>query len=263
MILLSIVTVTLNAKDNFGVTAESIRTIKDDSVEWLVIDGASSDGTLNLIHSHFDDIDVFVSEPDNGIYDAMNKARERVNGRFILFLNAGDKIINGVKLLSDLTAACEQQSDVIVGDCIFYDHRNKKLCKADLNKIFEISWNMPIIHQSMLFPAELLEKFNWYDTKYQVVSDYDLLIRMVQNKVNFQSLGYPISEFFTGDYNWKNGVNSLNENYNMLLTHYRALNYQTKCYYYHNVIKVFIIEKIRHSKIYQLYRYYRYGVQGF
>lgn len=259
MILLSIVTVTLNAKDSFGVTAESIRIVKDETVEWIVIDGASSDGTQNLIRSYFDDIDVFVSEPDNGIFDAMNKARERVNGRFILFLNAGDKIINGFKLLDELKVACEKPLDVIVGDCIFYDHHNKKLCKANLNKISEISWDMPIIHQSMLFPKQLLEKFNWYDTKYQVVSDYDLLIRMVKGKVNFQSLGYPISEFFIGDYNWKNGVNSLNEKYHMLLTHYRALNYRTKCYYYHNIIKVFIIEKIRYSKIYQLYRHYRYG----
>lgn len=250
---------TLNAEDYFEVTAQSIKEAKDETVEWIVIDGKSSDGTINLIEKYSNLIDTLVIEKDDGIFDAMNKARGKINGRFLLFLNAGDRIINGTQLLACLRRMSVQPPDVVVGDCVKYHERSYQICKANLKNISKLSWVMPIIHQSMIFNIESIEKFNWYDARYKVVSDYDLLIRMVKGKCVFKYLGYPISQFYVGDYNWKNGITSLNEKYFMLKKHHHIFNLSTRLGYLKDVIKVLCIQNIYNYRLYKLYRRTRYG----
>ncbi|MGV8934016.1 MAG: glycosyltransferase family 2 protein [Gallionellaceae bacterium] len=101
---LTIVTVVFNARDDFERTLQSLSNQKTDEVEYLVIDGASSDGTLELARTRSDVIDILVSEPDLGIYDAMNKGIAIARGDTIMFLNAGDTLTS-VGLQTLLAAA--------------------------------------------------------------------------------------------------------------------------------------------------------------
>ena len=90
----SIITVCFNAKEMLITTLEDIRKQKYDNLEYIVVDGKSSDGTLDLLNNYQDIISKIVSEPDKGIYDAMNKGINIATGEWVIFMNAGDTFAN-------------------------------------------------------------------------------------------------------------------------------------------------------------------------
>ena len=90
---LSIITVCYNCTSSIEKTVKSILAQKEDSVQYIVIDGASSDGTLDVLKQYSNKIDILVSEPDEGIYDAMNKGIGLAEGKYLLFINAGDILL--------------------------------------------------------------------------------------------------------------------------------------------------------------------------
>ena len=96
-------------------------------------------------------------------------------------------------------------------------------------------------------------------TKYKVVSDFDLFIRIVQNGIAIKILDYPISEFYTGDYNWKNGEDAFIEKYQMLNLRYKNIGINIKLKFYFTIIKVRFLGMIKHTKLYSYYRSCRYG----
>lgn len=106
----SIITVTYNASSTLDACIQSIANLKDDSIEFIVIDGASTDGTVELLRAHPDVIDFWISEPDKGIYDAMNKGLEHAAGQYILFLGADDILLQIPK--QELL----QGADLVLGD---------------------------------------------------------------------------------------------------------------------------------------------------
>ena len=93
--LISIVTVTFNAVELFPDTLKTIRAQDYPNVEWIVIDGGSTDGTIDILHANQDVIDYWLSEPDRGMYDALAKGFEMANGEILCWLNAGDMFLNG------------------------------------------------------------------------------------------------------------------------------------------------------------------------
>jgi glycosyltransferase involved in cell wall biosynthesis len=93
-VLLSIITVCFNSASTIIDTLNSVRQQKDTRFEYIVIDGGSNDGTVSILQDHLDIIDVYISEKDNGIYDAMNKGLKFSCGRFVLNLNADDYLEN-------------------------------------------------------------------------------------------------------------------------------------------------------------------------
>lgn len=110
-VVLSIITVVFNAKDDFAKTMTSVARQKHPGVEYVVIDGLSSDGTAELARSHSDTVDRLISEPDRGIYDAMNKGVAVAQGQALLFLNAGDTLAPGA--MEHLLAASRGDTDVV------------------------------------------------------------------------------------------------------------------------------------------------------
>jgi len=259
MLKLSIVTVTYNAAKVIDITAQSIAKFKNEYIEWIVIDGMSSDGTVELLKLYSDYIDLLVIEPDEGIFDAMNKAQKFVRGKHILFMNAGDKVINGDILINEFLSEKSYKNTVFIGDSFFYHNKKKYLKKIDINALDNINWTMPVIHQSMIIPINVLNTLGWYDTKYKVVSDFDLFIRIIQNGIAIKILDYPISEFYIGDYNWKNDEDAFIEKYHMLNSRYENIDVNIKLKFYLTIIKVRILGIIKHSKLYSYYRSFRYG----
>ncbi|MHC1699093.1 MAG: glycosyltransferase family 2 protein [Geobacteraceae bacterium] len=167
--LISVITVVFNGVTELAATIQSVTNQHYDNVEYLVIDGGSSDGTLDVIRIHEKEIDYWQSEPDRGVYDAMNKSIDLASGNWLLFLGAGDLLLN---CLHNVAPLLRDPSIVYYGDVYMpskhrlYDGRfsSHKLSRA----------NIP--HQAIFFPKALFDVY-CFDLRYPILSDYDLNIR--------------------------------------------------------------------------------------
>ena len=170
----SIITVVLNAKDDLAHTIDSLRKQNHNNFEYIVIDGGSTDGTIDVIKNNLDIIDKWKSEKDFGIYDAMNKGLDLCEGSYIGMLNAGDKYMpDGLKLIYNYMK--NSNLDFIFGSVM------KKVLKHGYKK-YRIFWNFDFYssHSSGFFiKNESQKKLGKYNLKYKISSDYDLFYRMV------------------------------------------------------------------------------------
>lgn len=111
----SVITVTFNARATVEQTLRSVFEQKDVLTEVIVIDGASTDGTLDVLDRHRDMIGLLCSEPDRGIYDAMNKGVRKATGDYLLFMNSGDVFVDNSSLKKIVSCACESSESVVFG----------------------------------------------------------------------------------------------------------------------------------------------------
>jgi len=138
--------------------------------QWTVIDGGSNDGTPEFLQQQ--DCE-WVSEPDEGIYDAMNKGIERAHGEYTIFMNAGD-VFASPNVLAMLVRKIGQAPDFIYGDALETDK-----CKT-ARPYNEYLWGMITHHQAMLYKTRLLKELR-YDQQWRIAADYDLTCRFLQN----------------------------------------------------------------------------------
>ena len=186
--IISIVTVVFNGKLSIEDTILSVINQTYNNKEYIIIDGGSSDGTIDIITRYERDISYWVSEPDKGIYDAMNKAIEKSKGDYILFMNSGDKIHDTHTLESIF--AIETEGDIIYGDTFLHDGEIRLAKSKNANKL---KYGMPFCHQSVLVNSALL-KNRRFNLKYTLASDYDFFLSLYsERKYKFKKLDIPIS----------------------------------------------------------------------
>ena len=170
----SIITVVLNSRDNLNDTINGLRNQTFKDFEYIVIDGGSSDGTLDIIKNNLDIINFYKSEKDEGIYDAINKGLKLCNGNYIGILNAGDKYTNnGLEIINKYLL--KENFDFIFGSVM------KKVLRYGYKKN-RIFWNFDFYssHSSGFFiKKESQNKLGKYNLKYKISSDYDLFYRMI------------------------------------------------------------------------------------
>ena len=170
----SIITVVLNSRDNLNDTINGLRNQTFKDFEYIVIDGGSSDGTLDIIKKNLDIINFYKSEKDEGIYDAINKGLKLCNGNYIGILNAGDKYTNnGLEIINKYLL--KENFDFIFGSVM------KKVLRYGYKKN-RIFWNFDFYssHSSGFFiKKESQNKLGKYNLKYKISSDYDLFYRMI------------------------------------------------------------------------------------
>jgi len=168
---LSIITINLNNREGLQKTIDSViaQTYKD--FEWIVIDGGSTDGSKELIEQYAAHITYWVSEPDNGIYNAMNKGIWVARGEYLQFLNSGDWLINSNVLqnifLHDI------QDDVLYGNAIVLDtpaRRKNEILPDNIHVVDLLMEN--ILHQSMFIKKALFEQYGYYDETLKILSDW-------------------------------------------------------------------------------------------
>ena len=192
---ISIVTVTYNCAHNLERTILSVIGQKNCSYEYVVIDGQSNDGTLEIIEKYQDSLSFFISEPDNGIYDAMNKGLEHSNGDYIYFLNSGDKLVEGVlERIEWILNECK--ADIIFGDVICCERERYIIQKPIPLEAF--GWTMPMCHQGVF----LKKSSKRFDTKYKIAADYNMLGEMYFEGKSFSYVPISIAYYDT------NGVSS-------------------------------------------------------
>ncbi len=194
--VLSIITVCFHARDQVLATLNNVLTQTWKDYEYLVIDGGSDDGTVELLESlnlAFSEKGVafrYRSEPDRGIYDAMNKGVRMAAGEWLLFLNAGDLLADPQVLARTFENPPDGQ--ILYGDTICIYQGKQKLYPA--LPLSHLSYEMAFCHQSAFIRRELLLG-QPYDVSYQVCADHHFFLSMYLKQIPFARLSFPVSVY--------------------------------------------------------------------
>ena len=201
---LSIITVNLNNCDGLKKTIDSVvaQTFKD--FEWIVIDGGSTDGSKELIEQYAEHFSYWVSEPDKGIYNAMNKGIKVAKGEYLLFLNSGDWLCDGLAL--ERFANGDYTEDIVYGNIIkVFESGKQQNSKTDplycntTEKLTLRSLSFGTIpHQASFIKKDLFDKYGLYDESYKIVSDNVFYIRTILEKdASYRYIDVDVSFFDT------------------------------------------------------------------
>jgi glycosyltransferase involved in cell wall biosynthesis len=182
---ISIITVTLNSASTISDCLASVKIQKYNHIEHIIVDGSSTDQTLSLLKSNIAQIAVLISEPDKGIYDAMNKGLKIATGEIIGFLNSDDFYANS-EVIYKVAKEFESDSllDICYADLIYVDNldssktvRYVKSSKFE-HGLFSRGWCPP--HPTFFVRRSVYEKFGNFDLNYQIASDFDLMMRFLE-----------------------------------------------------------------------------------
>ncbi len=193
---ISIVTVCINCVCLIEKTVKSVLEQDYDNIEYIVIDGASSDGTCEVIEKYRNRIAYYISEKDSGIYDAMNKGIKAATGELIGFIGAGDWYEQGaIRAIADTFMV--RPADVVYGDVTVVDgtvYKKQDYGKVSLNDMY---YYMPIIHPG-LFVRTSLQKERPFDTSYRITADYKFLMDLYHRKCTFRYANHGIVYYLLG-----------------------------------------------------------------
>ncbi len=177
--LISVITVVYNNRDGFAGTAKSVCEQRDASFEWLVIDGGSTDGTVDLIKAHAGQMAYWVSERDKGIYDAMNKGLAQAKGEFCVFMNSGDRFASETTLqhISEVIAQSPADIGMVLGAAFFELSESYRYVQLPRPLNPYILHSLPTSHQAMYFRTDLHRKA-LLNPAIRIAADYDSICRM-------------------------------------------------------------------------------------
>ncbi len=174
--LVSIVTVVYNGAKHLELTIGSVAGQRYENIEYIVIDGGSTDGTLDILHRYDGSIDYWVSEPDSGIYDAMNKGLKVAAGSYIMFLNADDALCEEA-VLSLLKRVNESGRDYCVGavKTVPSNIVVEPVYPLEAGRVY---FGMPYPHVGAIIPLSVYKKVGLFETSYRICADYDMAMRI-------------------------------------------------------------------------------------
>jgi glycosyltransferase involved in cell wall biosynthesis len=199
--LISIITVVRNGEGSLEETVLSIKNQTYKNLEYIVIDGNSTDKTPSILKKYEQVIDVCISEHDDGIYHAMNKAISHATGSLVGILNAGD-IFYPFAIQEIADAFTEKSFDYTFGSVIIEDHLGeiKKIFTPiqTIPESFTKLTLMPAPHMSVFVKRDLINKLDGYDVQYSVSSDYEFLLRLMKLSNNVFILPNAIGVFRLG-----------------------------------------------------------------
>lgn len=190
---ISIITVVLNGEKTIEQTIQSVISQSYENIEYIIIDGKSSDGTIDIIKKYKKYINIFKSEKDEGIYNAMNKGLSLSSGEIIGFINSDDwyepNIIERVYKKFLYTEA-----EVIYGRLNLVDeNENKKVLKN--RPIENMVFEMAVPHPTVFIKKGVYEKFGGFNEKYRIAADYELMLRLYISGVKFSRLDEIVANF--------------------------------------------------------------------
>lgn len=185
--LITIVTVCRNSREALLKTMASVQSLTYPSFEYIVVDGASDDGTPHLLQEYTGRLDRWVSEPDGGIYDAMNKGVAMARGQWVIFMNAGDTFVAPDVL--DRIFGEERKADVIYGDVVKGDKVKEAEPPHNAHRMF-------FCHQCALVRTECLREYP-FDTRHKMSADFKQMKQLLLSGHTFLQLHFPIARFDT------------------------------------------------------------------
>ena len=210
----SIVTVVLNNRAGLKNTEKSIRYQTCHDYEWIVVDGGSTDGSLGVVkNSNVEDMK-WISEADSGIYDAMNKGIEMASGRYVMFLNSGDKlsdeqVIEHITEQVGHTPGGVQGTLIVMGGVNLILTREQVVYRAPRPTEY-MKHSVPTYHQAMLFPLTFL-KHRKYDTSYRICGDYYIAALAYKLGYKFMTVDFPVADFEIGGLSYQHPFKLMRE----------------------------------------------------
>jgi glycosyltransferase involved in cell wall biosynthesis len=197
--LFSVITVVRNDAAHIAETILSVIHQNWDNLEFIVIDGGSDDGTVDILKAYEPYIDHWASAPDGGTYDAMNKGLALARGRYVHFLNSGDYFASQNVLSLAAKTFRESGKRWLHGNILMLDRRSGRgwLRYSDVSRYYYLFKGVP--QQAFFFERSLYEEYGNFDLQYPVVADLDFLLRvMMKNKIPGKYLDMPVAVFDTG-----------------------------------------------------------------
>lgn len=182
--LITVITVVYNGDNYLKQTLKSVIDQSYQNVEYIVIDGASSDNTLEIISRYESAIDYWLSEPDKGIADAMNKGIALSTGDFVIFLHADDYFADDRSLEKSVKSI--EDSDEIIACDILYGKALSRLTSRGFN--FWMNFKTGIYHQGALCSRNLLLTMRGFDTRFKIAMDYDFFLRIYQSGIHIKKI---------------------------------------------------------------------------
>lgn len=221
--LISIITITFNAAEQLPPTMKSVAEQKCSDFEHLIIDGASADNTIETARRLGTKSLRILSEPDNGLYDAMNKGLRMARGKYVLFLNAGDAFHSPDTLHMYETAA-RKNPDIIYADTVIVDESRRMIAPRHLSAPDVLSFRsfasgMLVCHQAFMVRKDIAPM---YDTSYRFSADYDWTVRCLSKSrpgrcINLKTVAI---DYLCDGLTDKNKLKSLFERFRIMRTHY-------------------------------------------
>lgn len=217
---ISIITITYNAEATLERTIKSVERQDYASIEYIVVDGKSKDGTMSIVKNHEGRVDKWVSEPDDGLYYAMNKGLSMATGEYVWFMNAGDEIAERETISKMMMS--EEGADVYYGDTVMTNMEGDVIGNRRLVPPVNLTWKsfksgMLVSHQSFVARRELCEE---YDTNYRFSADFDWCVKILKKSKKIKNTGMTLSRFLDGGITKQNIAAGLKERFVIMTKHY-------------------------------------------
>lgn len=220
----SVITVTYNAAAVLEDTIQSVILQTYHHVEYIIVDGASKDGTLAIVDRYRDRIARVVSEPDKGLYDAMNKGIELATGDYLCFLNAGDSFHEDDTLQQTVHTLSAQAElpDVLYGETELVDQEGHFIRMRRLSAPEVLTWRsfkqgMLVCHQAFFAKRSLVEP---YDLQYRFSADFDWCIRAMKKARTLHNTHLTVIDYLEEGMTTQNRKASLRERFRIMVRHY-------------------------------------------
>lgn len=219
---ISVITVVFNAEKYLESTIESVIGQTNGNYELIIIDGGSKDGTLNIIQKYKPNISYWISEPDKGLYDAMNKGLKAATGDYVWYINAGDKLYDENTLENLIEIAGRTKADILYGETMIIDTEGNPIGKRRLSAPETLNWKslkrgMLVCHQSFIPKCSIAPQYN---LQYKCSSDIDWEINCLKKAAIIVNTKLYLSQFLDGGRSKKTILPSLRERFTIMQKHY-------------------------------------------
>ncbi len=217
---LSVITIVYNNVQDIGATLESVTRQTWSNLEYIVVDGGSTDGTLDVISRYRQAIASFSSEPDRGIYDAMNKGLERATGDYVIFMNSGDEFYSPETVAQVFRSAPD--ADIYYGETEMIDAQRHSLGRrrhqvpAQLSKR-SFRFGMSVSHQAIYIRRSLAPA---YQLRYRLSADIDWILRALDKADKIVAVNRYVARYLVGGMSKKHHLESLRERFHIFSAHY-------------------------------------------
>ena len=225
--MISIITITYNAERWLERTMKSVLGQTCTEYEYIIVDGGSKDGTVDIIkrlEPQFEGRLSWKSEPDKGLYDAMNKGIARAKGDFVWFVNAGDEIY-GSETLAHVVVAATEDTDIVYGKACIVNaegvkvSEHHKVTPPDLQRKHLMN-GLVVSHQAILVRRTMATQ---YDTRYRICADYDWVVKAVTGSRKNVYLDEYICKFLTEGVSKKQRKRAWKERFHIMCAHFGIL----------------------------------------
>ncbi|WP_233268726.1 glycosyltransferase family 2 protein [Mucilaginibacter lacusdianchii] len=220
---LSVITIVYNNVRDIERTVRSVINQTYTNIEYIVIDGASNDGTLDVLYQYQADIDQLISEKDKGIYDAMNKGLALATGDYVLFMNSGDEIYAPGTVSHVFSTA--EDADIYYGETEMIDDAGNSLGRRRHQAPAQFTWRnfkygMSISHQAVYIRHSLVQPYN---PQYQLSADIDWILTAAKKARKIVNVNRYVAKYLVGGMSKKKHRQSLLERFDIMKRHYGLL----------------------------------------